>query len=208
MRNALEKLVIPAIILASGHTAVYAHPSEASCQPWQNSGSAATGAAIADGATGVALLSSTTVTSAAFGPMALVASTVTKLVGAAYAVSLPEAEQGAALNRSTAWWTGGAVTNLLLIASAAQPLALLGGLTAGLLTWNGPGSFKLPPPPAPEEGLVANAAAVSSPKVAQSWAVGPEAQVLTSMKPAAPIAPHVVTVAPPTYRAPPPALEF
>lgn len=140
MRNALEKLVISAIILASGHTAVYAHPSEASCQLWQNSGHAA--------------------------------------------------------------------TNLLLIASEAQPLTLLGGLTAGLLTWNGPGSFKLPPPPAPEEGLVANAAAVGSPKVAQRWAVGPEAPVLTSMKPAAPIAPHVVAVAPPVYRAPPPALEF
>ena len=135
MRNSLATLVIPAVILLGGNSGAYAKPNGASCEPWQSSGYAAAGAAIADVATGAALL-------------------------------------------------------------------------AGLLTWNGPGSFKLPPPPVPDTGLVANATALVSTGKAQSWAVGPEVQQLISRKLAAPIAPKATASATLPYRAPARALEF
>lgn len=100
--------------------------------------------------------------------------------------------------------SSGKAATLTAFAERAMEAALL----AGLLTWNGPGSFKLPPSPTPDTGLVANAKALVSTGTTQSWAVGSEVQQLISMKPIAPIAAKAPVREPLPYRAPARALEL
>lgn len=145
-----------------------------------------------------------------FGPLGVAASAVSKFASSAYTSSLEGAEKESALNSSAAWWTGGAVANMLLLASAAQPLALIGGLAAGYMSWSGPGSYTLASPPPPPTEWAPNIEVKPNVELEQAWAIGTAAEQLKQLPAVAPSKPlPVIQQATPVKRkAYPVALEF
>ena len=176
----------------------------------QSSQARATSAAIMDSATGLMLLGVNTTATVMFGPLGVAASAVSKFASSAYTSNLEGAEKESALNSSAAWWTGGAVANMLLLASAAQPLALIGGLTAGYMSWSGPGSYTLSSPPPPPTEWVPNIEVKPNVELEQAWAIGTAAEQLKQLPVVAPSKPlPVIKQATPVKRkAYPVALEF
>ncbi len=145
-----------------------------------------------------------------FGPLGVAASAVSKFASSAYTSSLEGAEKESALNSSAAWWTGGAVANMLLLASAAQPLALIGGLAAGYMSWSGPGSYTLASPPPPPTEWAPNIEVKPNVELEQAWAIGTAAEQLKQLPAVAPSKPLPVIqqATPVKHKAYSVALEF
>lgn len=68
-------------------------------------------------------------------PVALVALTGAKVGLVKFADRLPEDEKRLVIKTSGAAWTGAAVNNLMVLLSAAPPVAVAAGVVAGVLWW-------------------------------------------------------------------------
>ena len=99
---------------------------------------------------------------------------------------------------------------MLLLASAAQPLALIGGLAADYMSWSGPGSYTLASPPPPPTEWAPNIEVKPNVELEQAWAIGTAAEQLKQLPAVAPSKPlPVIQQATPVKRkAYPVALEF
>lgn len=98
----------------------------------------ATAAAVADGLTTALALSSGAVEMnplVATSPVGLVAMTGLKIGLVKYAETLPEEDKRSVMKTTSAIWMGAAVNNLLVIASAATPFAIVAGIAAGYAMW-------------------------------------------------------------------------
>ncbi|MES2424632.1 MAG: hypothetical protein V4562_09395 [Pseudomonadota bacterium] len=69
-------------------------------------------------------------------PVGILMMTAAKMGMTQWANSLPEEERKSTLRSMNATFGGAAVNNLLVLATAANPIALVGGLVAGIYFWN------------------------------------------------------------------------
>lgn len=68
-------------------------------------------------------------------PLGLIALTGAKIGLVNFARTLPEHDRRLVLKTSTAIWGGAAVNNLLVLAAAPTPLAVVAGVVVGVLSW-------------------------------------------------------------------------